>query len=411
MCRRNHILNVLLRSATLAICAVFVAGTIGHAAFGQEASGQQSPASSYLVLENGHLLEGEVRQMDDGNFEVKTAGGSRLVVQSSQALFAADSLVDAYWQQVGALGASDVPGHARLFDWCVRNGLMDLAQNQINIVQDLDPDFDRLPTLASRLQMAAAREQADARRLAMQESAPAIEPEHQTAAEPEPSVHQNVISRNASANLSQFSSPPSIPGTQNANQQWNNEPTMDADGTMMPGESGIALVSYEADAETITSPSLPATVSGAELDRLTRSMPNGSVGHFRRHVEPLLMNHCVQCHGANSKSLTLMRRAPGQTIPRRMSQRNLLAAFNQVDKADPLHSHLLDLFLAPHGGNEEPFIEPNSRATLGLAVWMIEISDQPDLWRQQLHVVMAPETTAAVAAPETLDEAGPAKST
>ena len=89
-----------------------------------------------------------------------------------------------------------------------------------------------------------------------------------------------------------------------------------------------------------------------ELDRMIRSMPPGTVASFSRTIQPILVNHCAAsgCHGPGAtKGFQLTRLPPGGTPSPRLTQRNLHAAIQHVDWANPGSSPLARVPASPHG--------------------------------------------------------------
>jgi len=89
-----------------------------------------------------------------------------------------------------------------------------------------------------------------------------------------------------------------------------------------------------------------------ELDRMIRSMPPGTVASFSRTIQPILVNHCSAsgCHGPGAtKGFQLTRLPPGGTPSPRLTQRNLYAAIQHVDWANPGSSPLARVPASPHG--------------------------------------------------------------
>jgi hypothetical protein len=92
--------------------------------------------------------------------------------------------------------------------------------------------------------------------------------------------------------------------------------------------------------------------SNEELDRMVRSLPREAVENFTQSVQPLLLNSCTAsgCHGPQSESgLRLERALSGQPASRRMTQKNLHAALQFVDRENPLSSRLLTVPTNAHG--------------------------------------------------------------
>ena len=110
-----------------------------------------------------------------------------------------------------------------------------------------------------------------------------------------------------------------------------------------------------------------------DLDRLTRSMPPGTVETFTTTVQPLLMNHCAtaECHGLQSTAeFRLMRVHPGSPTSRRLTQRNLYAALKYLDRQRPEASPLLTAPIRPHGtAPKEVFADKDAAQYRLLVQW------------------------------------------
>jgi len=94
-----------------------------------------------------------------------------------------------------------------------------------------------------------------------------------------------------------------------------------------------------------------------ELAEMVRRMPPGSVETFTGSVQPLLLNSCTSggCHGSPSGSgYRLMRGRPGRPLSRRVTQRNLHATLEWIDRKRPDQSRLLVEAVRPHGTAEKP---------------------------------------------------------
>jgi hypothetical protein len=98
-------------------------------------------------------------------------------------------------------------------------------------------------------------------------------------------------------------------------------------------------------------------VSNDDLDRMVRSLPHGSVEAFTQLVQPVLMNNCMAagCHGSQTdQGLQLFRTALGKASGRRLTQRNLYAVLQYVDREAPAESRLLKAIEGPHGTSRTP---------------------------------------------------------
>ena len=135
---------------------------------------------------------------------------------------------------------------------------------------------------------------------------------------------------------------------------------------------------------------IETAVSPAELDRLVRGMPSGSVENFTQAIQPLLVNNCAAagCHGPRSPSEFRLLRVPsGRPPSRRLTQRNLHAVMPWVDRDNPIASRLLTAPIQPHGTAKKA-VFGKGRATQyqRLVDWVCQLSGRP--------VAKIPETVA-----------------
>lgn len=110
---------------------------------------------------------------------------------------------------------------------------------------------------------------------------------------------------------------------------------------------------------TTKAPDLPDRdgPTDAELDRLIRQMPAGTVEEFTSSIQPLVLNSCTVsgCHGPDSAGrLRLMRSRSGYAPSRRLTQRNLHAVLECIDRNQPGKSPLLTEAAHAHGAAARP---------------------------------------------------------
>lgn len=119
----------------------------------------------------------------------------------------------------------------------------------------------------------------------------------------------------------------------------------------------------------------------ADLDSLTRSMPEGTVETFRKTVQPMLLVGCAaaKCHGtAATNDFRLIRSRPGHVLSRRGTQRNLQAVLRWVDRERTDTSRVLMLALDGHGDAKVPAFEnEESSRYRHLADWVSSVVSRP----------------------------------
>lgn len=89
-----------------------------------------------------------------------------------------------------------------------------------------------------------------------------------------------------------------------------------------------------------------------ELDRMVRGMPPKTVELFAQTIQPMLVNHCsaAGCHGQGVQNGFRLFRIPAGSPPSRLlTQRNLHAALQWLDRSNPDASPLLNYPTRPHG--------------------------------------------------------------
>jgi hypothetical protein len=108
---------------------------------------------------------------------------------------------------------------------------------------------------------------------------------------------------------------------------------------------------YPTGKTTARRPPRPATTD-EEVERTARELPPGVVEAFTANVQPVLLNRCAAncCHGPTSQAeYRLLRPTVDGEVTRRLTQRNLHASLQMVDKEAPKKSPLLMMPSAAHG--------------------------------------------------------------
>lgn len=122
--------------------------------------------------------------------------------------------------------------------------------------------------------------------------------------------------------------------------------------------------------------------SREELDAMVRRLPSGVVETFTAEVQPLLMNNCTSsgCHGPNSEhELRLLRVPRNRPGGRRITQQNLHAVLQWVDRDTPENSRLLTVTIEPHGGTDRPVFTQRQVGQLQqLAGWVAKLGNLPE---------------------------------
>lgn len=119
-----------------------------------------------------------------------------------------------------------------------------------------------------------------------------------------------------------------------------------------------------------------------DLDRLVKGMPRGSVETFTHTIQPLLLNNCTTagCHAQRSASKFQLFRiaSSGRPPSRRLTQRNLHAALQWIDKDDPAASLLLKLPVERHGTTKTViFTDRQVGQYKQLVEWVYQVTQTP----------------------------------
>jgi hypothetical protein len=94
-----------------------------------------------------------------------------------------------------------------------------------------------------------------------------------------------------------------------------------------------------------------------ELDRMVRGMPPKTVEIFAQVIQPMLVNNCsaAACHGQSVRNGFRLLRVPVDSPPSRLlTQRNLHAALQWLDRDNPEASPLLRYTTQAHGAARVP---------------------------------------------------------
>ena len=123
----------------------------------------------------------------------------------------------------------------------------------------------------------------------------------------------------------------------------------------------------------------PDTTS-AELEHLIQGMPPGTVESFTQSIQPLLLNYCAAaaCHGPHTENhFRLLRIQASQPPSRRVTQRNLQATLEWIDRSNPAGSRLLDAASHPHGrAKNAVFTDHQAAQYQRLLAWVCQVARQ-----------------------------------
>ena len=243
---------------------------------------------SVLLLRNGRVLQGRIRQYQD-RYVVAIDGGE-ITVRASEVQQVCRDITDAYRLRRAAIRLDSAQEHVALAQWCQRVGLLDLAFSELAEAKAIDPSHPMLSLLERQFRVAS-------------------EPKEQAA--------------------------------------------------------GPAKL-------------VAAGPTVQDLDRMVRAMPPKTVETFTQVIQPMLTSQCASsgCHGSGAQNhFQMLRPPPGGLPSRRLTQRNLYAVLELVDRDDPAGSPLLTVPSRPHGTAKAPVFTHGQTAVYGqLLDWCYRVS-------------------------------------
>lgn len=382
-----------------------VASTVAvNAQTSTDATGEQ-----LLVLTNGEILRGKISRGPE-QVIVVTDQGSRLVIPVERAEFVCDSLEEAYWGKAARTRASDLVGQKKLFHWCLKNQLFNLAQNQIDLLLQSKLKAVELEYLDRQLNVALAQRQSRRRQeiILSQQNRSEVAAKNGSSLVPRQEQGISQVDNASSGQPEKFVFRP-LPML----DETIGEPIWSEDAVAKLSELKLSefvensnavgemvkQVGFEEDVEiesVFLNPRPMALSNGieqpvpveiddrimvpvAELDKETRSMPEGSLGLYRRRIEGLLVTGCsaAKCHDSNSRVMPLMHLGRTVPIPRRQSQRNLHNVLKYVDREHAFDSALFRAATQTHADQSEPLVAKDSVQYENLSQWLIMLSRDP----------------------------------
>lgn len=126
---------------------------------------------------------------------------------------------------------------------------------------------------------------------------------------------------------------------------------------------------------------MPGGASLADLDRLVRGLPDGTIEAFTERVQPVMMNNCasVACHGPQSASkLQILRVTGGRPVSRRLTQRNLQNVLPWINREQPSGSDLLKYASTAHASGKAAPLATESVQYRRLMEWVYQVAHAED---------------------------------
>ncbi len=108
-----------------------------------------APAEKVLLLHNGKIVSGTIKQSSTGYVVVKPEG--QMILPFEHVRLEADNLEDAYRQQRNALPDHSAAGHCELARWCLTYGLKDQAQRELQEALRREPGSVTAKNMQQRL--------------------------------------------------------------------------------------------------------------------------------------------------------------------------------------------------------------------------------------------------------------------
>lgn len=150
MCR-GRCLETLVTFLSVAVCW----SAVREAGSGSEpvAERQDSPSNeSCVLLRNGNVLFGHIRRNGEEYFVIRD--GAMLHLEARQVEAVCEDLVAAYWRWRRSVDPHDAVSHLKLAEWCLRQGLLERAGQELHEAARLEPSHPRVPIVARRLAVA-----------------------------------------------------------------------------------------------------------------------------------------------------------------------------------------------------------------------------------------------------------------
>ena len=113
-----------------------------------------APREGVLLLKNGHVMQGGITKA--GDYFVLTLGKTTEVrLPAADVETQCVDLDDAYHYQAALLSGKKADPHLTLAEWCLRNRLLQPAEDQVNFARQLEPENPRVKQLELRLKTTA----------------------------------------------------------------------------------------------------------------------------------------------------------------------------------------------------------------------------------------------------------------
>ena len=109
----------------------------------------EEPREGVVVLNNGNVLQGEIR-LDEQHISVLLAGGEFRIRRDQVEMCCAD-LDEAYQRRRDGVSDNNPDAHLKLARWCLRQGLLQQAAAELETTRNIEPDHRHIPLLERQL--------------------------------------------------------------------------------------------------------------------------------------------------------------------------------------------------------------------------------------------------------------------
>lgn len=265
------------------------------------------PSKPCVLLKNQNVLFGVAQQRGE-QVIVRKEDGSEIQLDRKQVACWSTSLRGLYRFRADHRYSFTVRSHLDEAQWCARYELYDLAENELQAVFRIDPGNPTATRLTERIRRDRQRKTSVA-----SATLPAVDGSSvQLATHLQPiGEAPNAGPRNAE--------PPNVPG----------------------------------------------------LVALEESVDPGTLQHFARQIQPLLLNRCSNCHSTDSdRKWKLETPTRGSRASSRMTHANLAATMRFVDLSNPAGSELRRRAADGHAGSSATLGSRAIKATRALDNWL-----------------------------------------
>ena len=318
----------------------------------------QPPQTQWLVLNNDQFIKGKILKRD-GRYQVATATGSKILIEETKVRLVADSLDDIYWEMWSRTDPENEQQQAKLFRWCVRNGLLHRAQPILHVLAGLDGTSDTRDRLLTRL--SAELNDAVQKRLKQQQTTAAPKAQLADAAAPveirglpsldPPAAQPKIVNRI-----------PRIPSLEST--------TLPAVSLTADGE--IRRVGHEEAVEpekkTLWRPEKHL------IKQAIRNLPHGAARFYKVKIEHELLSNCAQCHGLDTEAFPLAKSDFGKKVHAWMTRQNIYSALLTTDRNFPAQSPLIEMATQAHGGQPQAAFGHSDPFVIDLKNWLAALS-------------------------------------